>query len=766
MRTLPWVFPLLFIAVDLCAEPTGPWENRRLDEGGAQVLASYRQPALSPYGTHLAYVANLSSQSDFELYVQPVAGGEARKLSGIPGHRVSVLDFAFTPNGETLLYRARIENDRLVRRYAVEIAEGPPRELFVEVPGRTFDYLAIAGDSRNELILSDRGTADVHEIWRVPITGEDPVAITGFGTEGPPWLERPWRLSPDGRHFVFGRAGRVYSVEIEGNQPPVDLGDGWWTGGTTDMVIDSASTAVAFGSREGIALCSLDGTTSKTLVAGNLSHIEKMQFHDEDQRLVYMSLVIGPPFHPFDNRPIYARRIRSVHGDTLAVTNLREIVTMGDLRVGVPFRITGDGQTLVTAHGNGVFRIPLDGSESVRLQLPFTLGDLAPADDSGSLFLSGGGSLYYVAAGQDDLVPVPESERAGLYGLIDGGAALLIRRTDMSLAKVTVDNGMPTTEELVEANLGDVRIVLSTNEGPHVVYTSGQTAPQGSGYIGLHSVNSRNGEEQTLGERTTQDRTTDLWVVSPSWRRLAFQNTAALYAAASIGEPAREIPKTFPGSYQTFHISPNENYLLYSRFITIGPVPIAIPFTQLLLYTLPFSPSATPVNIYMHLVLPATNLNHAWGPVTISPDSRTITVINQEGGEDVIHVDDFGVPESARKNTGAVAMQTRERGSSTAPPGFEGAEVIAVRESAGGTRAAVLARFDHGPAELYVVRLPSGEPVKINGTLRPGHEVQEDFDISPEGRRVIYRADQGTGGVHLWLASTPEVSSGDSWLFH
>jgi Tol biopolymer transport system component len=50
--------------------------------------------------------------------------------------------------------------------------------------------------------------------------------------------------------------------------------------------------------------------------------------------------------------------------------------------------------------------------------------------------------------------------------------------------------------------------------------------------------------------------------------------------------------------------------------------------------------------------------------------------------------------------------------------------------------------------ELYSVPLDgSDSPVKLNGSPVGGGDVTAPFHISPDGRRVVYRADQDTDGV-------------------
>ena len=60
--------------------------------------------------------------------------------------------------------------------------------------------------------------------------------------------------------------------------------------------------------------------------------------------------------------------------------------------------------------------------------------------------------------------------------------------------------------------------------------------------------------------------------------------------------------------------------------------------------------------------------------------------------------------------------------------------------------------------ELYSVPIGGGTTTKLSGPLPPGGYVESDFLISPDGAAVVYRADQNTGGL-VELYSVP-IGSG------
>lgn len=58
--------------------------------------------------------------------------------------------------------------------------------------------------------------------------------------------------------------------------------------------------------------------------------------------------------------------------------------------------------------------------------------------------------------------------------------------------------------------------------------------------------------------------------------------------------------------------------------------------------------------------------------------------------------------------------------------------------------------------ELYSVPIDGGASVKLNGTLVAFGDVRGDFQVSPDSQYVVYRADQDTNGI-LELYSVPGV---------
>ncbi|MFD0205541.1 MULTISPECIES: TolB family protein [Saccharothrix] len=81
--------------------------------------------ALSPDGTSVAYAANSDGQHN--LYVAPVSGGPARRITDYTEH--AVRQVAWSPNGRELLYTADFRGNEKFQLYLVDAEGGTPRQL-------------------------------------------------------------------------------------------------------------------------------------------------------------------------------------------------------------------------------------------------------------------------------------------------------------------------------------------------------------------------------------------------------------------------------------------------------------------------------------------------------------------------------------------------------------------------------------------------------------------------------------------------------------
>lgn len=153
--------------------------------------------ALSPDASTVAYSSNASTR--FELWVAPVAGGEPRLLAGFPDQ--AVRQVAWAPDGKELVFSADEGGDEQYRLYRVPVTGGDPvevaagetcqRSLAAEPFDSTGRFLLYAANDRDpqaqDLVLLDLEQGEQRRF--VPPPGV---------------LFEPAGISPDGRWILVG----------------------------------------------------------------------------------------------------------------------------------------------------------------------------------------------------------------------------------------------------------------------------------------------------------------------------------------------------------------------------------------------------------------------------------------------------------------------------------------------------------------------------------------------------------------------------------
>ncbi len=181
---------------------------RKLTAGGKADV----DPRFSPDGTQIAFTSNRDGKQR-QLYVLPIAGGEARKLTELDE---DVTDVAWSPDGARIAFNARVP--------AAEYEEEDER---ARAP-RRFSRLQYKLD--NEGWIGDRR----RHLFVVPADGSaPPTQLTDgdFEDKGAAW-------SPDGKWIAFGSARQdtwdidlrrdIYVIDAEGGEPQrLSKGDSW-----------------------------------------------------------------------------------------------------------------------------------------------------------------------------------------------------------------------------------------------------------------------------------------------------------------------------------------------------------------------------------------------------------------------------------------------------------------------------------------------------------------------------------------------------------
>ena len=196
------------IVADIYLQPVAGGQARRLTSDG-KIISGL---AWAADGRSIIFSANRAGL--FTLWTVPISGGEPEPLPGIGQDAYSP---AVSPRGKLLAYTYLLENDNIWRAKGPRsTAQGASPVELISSPRAQSDE-QFSPDGKRIVFHSDRSGS--FEIWVCNSDGSSPVQLTSFGgplTGSPHW-------SPDGRWIAFdsrprGKAG-VFVVSAEGGEP-------------------------------------------------------------------------------------------------------------------------------------------------------------------------------------------------------------------------------------------------------------------------------------------------------------------------------------------------------------------------------------------------------------------------------------------------------------------------------------------------------------------------------------------------------------------
>lgn len=249
---------------DLWLAPTGTGKLRQFTHGNW----SDSQPRWSPDGSQIAFLSNRDDETQSQIYLIPVDGGEAKALTEFKD--MTIADFAWSPDGKQFLSNIRKKDADAVER------DANPDKKKLGVVARHYTSLIYKADGQGYLpqekwhiwrIDAKSGKAtqlthgdhhegdydwspdgkwityfsntsqkpdlspEAYELYVMPATGKDPQAEARKieTMEGFKFLPR-W--SPDGSQIAFGYAGEpgnwmgnvtICVVPADGSAPPQNL---------------------------------------------------------------------------------------------------------------------------------------------------------------------------------------------------------------------------------------------------------------------------------------------------------------------------------------------------------------------------------------------------------------------------------------------------------------------------------------------------------------------------------------------------------------
>jgi Tol biopolymer transport system component len=196
------------IVDDIYLQRVAGGEARRLTSDGKIIFGL----AWTADGRSIVYSSNRGGL--FTLWRVPISGGEPQPLAGIGQDAYFP---AISPRRKLLAYTQRLENYNIWRAQgpASTAPGGPPVELISSPRGQADEQFS--PDGKRIAFQSDRSGSN--EIWICNSDGSSPVQLTSFG--GPLTGTPHW--SPDGRSIAFdsrpgGKAG-VFVISAEGGEP-------------------------------------------------------------------------------------------------------------------------------------------------------------------------------------------------------------------------------------------------------------------------------------------------------------------------------------------------------------------------------------------------------------------------------------------------------------------------------------------------------------------------------------------------------------------
>jgi Tol biopolymer transport system component len=733
-----------------------------------------------------------------DLFLVPLDASQAPKPILPPAPQRTIDALRISPDEQRIVYRASAEGQpHALYSVALKGARTPLRISGAPAAGSVLPWFEISPDSRRAVFTSNQSAPAHVELYSTPLDGSaPPVKLNGPMVGGVAWSSPAVQISPDGTRVVYladqdrAQVFELYSAPLDGRSPAQKLNraldaraDVWSFSLSPDgrRAVYLASLASPNGQRE-LYSSPVDASAPAVRLNGPL---------DADGSVYYADYAIAPDsrhvaywFQPSATAPL-----------ELALASIDEESEANTVGAALPgCRFSPDGQSVVYRAGEygslDLYSVPVAGGTSVALTAssgphPWFSEFVIPPDGNSVVFVEDFGLRQELQR-----VPLAGSGAEVTLGSVPGTSALAVSpdgkqiffRADATVRDVEEIFSVPVDGRRAPVRLNDpvvtdivvgdvVSFALNPRGGPAVFEVR---APGGyeayEDHVELFSVLPA---PQPRVQRLTARAYGAIggYEIDPTGRHAVFQARHddyeyELWSARLDGSraPVLLLPPSDEGG--AFRLTPDGERVLYSAeengHAELAALPIeGGPETELSGELEPgthvdsFEPTsdgARVIYVTRHsggfvqtTALFGVPLDGSSGPARLdgaldsrgdtefrlSPDARVVVYLASPERDAVRRL--YAVPADGS------AAPRRLSGSFVR----DGDVLAGFQISPDGRTVVYRADAETDEViELYAVPLDgSAAPVKLSGALVTGGDVQGDFVIAPDGARVVYRAD-------------------------
>jgi Tol biopolymer transport system component len=780
---------LVFDLFSVPADGSGP--PRRLNAPFAPGRGLYPGPyggfAVSALGDRVVYVADQVTDGAFDLWSAPIDGSApAVRLNAAFAAGTEVApDFALSSAGR-VVYRADPSTDGVYELWSVPI-DGSAPAVRLDAAGGNLEAdsrFVLSPDGAWVVYADDPATAGVVELWRAPIDGSTPAARLA-----PPlpafadlcsYSKNCFRISPDSSRVAYvadaatDGANELWSVPMDGSASPVRISGSLASGrGVSFFSISSDSSAVLFGVDKladnkfelywapiasigaavrvsGSVIDDGDVFDARLSPDGQVALFRADAEEDDVVNLYSRPVDLGEPRLTLNDPLVAGGDVQSYEltpdGGRVVYRANQELATFQDLwsvpidRSSAPVRLNEPAQGNLTGVG---FRYVIDPSSawvlySLDTARGWELWSVRTDRSAGPLSLQDAVRL----TGSIDYLGFEATAARAVYladAKTDNTVELWSRPLDASASALRLNQALGA-----DAIVGDVANFHWASGGDAVVYEADEEQDELDGLY--------------VAQADDRPQVRTAWVpdyggpyrsdVSPDGRWLVWAHPGDLFSVPVDGS---QPPRVILPCEGEFSISPDGRRVVSSALISRRP-------SIYRLYSAPIEGGS------------GVGLSE-WGPgetyiprFSIAPDGQRVVYLKREDGAPrLCRVPIAGGPEVTLVELDST--RSIDRGFQLTP---DGKEVVFVSD----LEQDDVFQLYAAPIAADARRVPAQPWVRLNPALGPGGDVDPAFRISPDGRRVVYVADQDAdeefelfsvpirGGTAVQL-NAPLVGGGD-----